>query len=123
MRGQRLNDLPCCDPERRSSHHKGIFFEVPYRNNLSFNGAPGQQSFTVDGQYSAGFPGNNPLLGRDPQLTNIPTDAFNIASARGRRRWTCRVSQWAASANAAECWGVQSNRYRYAVWDPWDCVN
>jgi hypothetical protein len=29
MRGQGLNDLPCCDLERRSSHHKGIFFEVP----------------------------------------------------------------------------------------------
>jgi hypothetical protein len=28
MRGQGLNDLPCCDLERRSSHHKGIFFEV-----------------------------------------------------------------------------------------------
>src|ERR1700730_100018 len=24
-----LNDLPCCELERRSSHHRGIFFEVP----------------------------------------------------------------------------------------------
>jgi len=24
-----LNDLPCCELERRSSNHKGIFFEVP----------------------------------------------------------------------------------------------
>ena len=31
MRGQGLNDLPRCEPERRSSHHKGIFFEVPIR--------------------------------------------------------------------------------------------
>jgi hypothetical protein len=31
MRGQGLNDLPRCELERRSSHHKGIFFEVPYR--------------------------------------------------------------------------------------------
>jgi hypothetical protein len=30
MRGQGLNDLPRCELERRSSHHKGIFFEVPY---------------------------------------------------------------------------------------------
>jgi hypothetical protein len=30
-----LNDLPCCELERRSSHHKGIFFEVPL-----FRGAP-----------------------------------------------------------------------------------
>ena len=29
MRGQGLNDLPRCELERRSSHHKGIFFEVP----------------------------------------------------------------------------------------------
>jgi hypothetical protein len=26
-----LNDLPHCELERRSSHHKGIFFEVPIR--------------------------------------------------------------------------------------------
>jgi hypothetical protein len=26
-----LNDLPRCELERRSSHHKGIFFEVPLR--------------------------------------------------------------------------------------------
>jgi pilus assembly protein Flp/PilA len=25
-----LNDLPRCELERRSSHHNGIFFEVPY---------------------------------------------------------------------------------------------
>jgi hypothetical protein len=25
-----LNDLPRCELEPRSSHHKGIFFEVPY---------------------------------------------------------------------------------------------
>ena len=31
MKGQGLNDLPRCELERRSSHHKGIFFEVPYR--------------------------------------------------------------------------------------------
>jgi hypothetical protein len=30
MKGQGLNDLPHCELERRSSHHKGIFFEVPY---------------------------------------------------------------------------------------------
>ena len=30
MRGQGLNDLPRCELEPRSSHHKGIFFEVPY---------------------------------------------------------------------------------------------
>ena len=29
MKGQGLNDLPHCELERRSSHHKGIFFEVP----------------------------------------------------------------------------------------------
>jgi methionine-R-sulfoxide reductase len=29
MRGQGLNDLPRCELERQSSHHKGIFFEVP----------------------------------------------------------------------------------------------
>jgi hypothetical protein len=29
MKGQALNDLPRCELERRSSHHKGIFFEVP----------------------------------------------------------------------------------------------
>jgi hypothetical protein len=29
MKGQGLNDLPRCELERRSSHHKGIFFEVP----------------------------------------------------------------------------------------------
>jgi hypothetical protein len=29
MRGQGLNDLPRCELEPRSSHHKGIFFEVP----------------------------------------------------------------------------------------------
>jgi Transposase len=29
MRGQELNDLPRCELERQSSHHKGIFFEVP----------------------------------------------------------------------------------------------
>jgi hypothetical protein len=31
MKGQGLNDLPHCELERRSSHHKGIFFEVPTR--------------------------------------------------------------------------------------------
>jgi hypothetical protein len=30
MKGQGLNDLPRCELERRSSHHKGIFFEVPF---------------------------------------------------------------------------------------------
>ena len=29
MKGQGLNDLPRCELERRSSHHKGIFFAVP----------------------------------------------------------------------------------------------
>jgi len=29
MRGQGLNDLPRCELERQSSHHKEIFFEVP----------------------------------------------------------------------------------------------
>jgi hypothetical protein len=31
MRGQGLNDLPRCELEPRSSHHKGIFFEVPFK--------------------------------------------------------------------------------------------
>jgi multidrug resistance efflux pump len=30
MRGQGLNDLPYRELERRSSHHRGIFFEVTY---------------------------------------------------------------------------------------------
>src|ERR1700693_5031017 len=29
MKGQGLNDLPRCELERRSSHHKVIFFELP----------------------------------------------------------------------------------------------
>ena len=33
MRGQGLNDLPRCELERRSSHHKGIFFEVPFSHS------------------------------------------------------------------------------------------
>jgi hypothetical protein len=38
MRGQELNDLPRCELERQSSHHKGIFFEVPngYKHGDSF---------------------------------------------------------------------------------------
>jgi hypothetical protein len=33
MKGQGLNDLPRCELERRSSHHKGILFEVPKRTS------------------------------------------------------------------------------------------
>jgi hypothetical protein len=33
MKGQGLNDLPRRELERRSSHHKGIFFEVPNENS------------------------------------------------------------------------------------------
>ena len=40
MRGQGLNDLPRCELERRSSHHKGIFFEVPYNKNSTLYRLP-----------------------------------------------------------------------------------
>ena len=35
MRGQRLNDLPRCELERRSSHHKGIFFRGAHLTNTA----------------------------------------------------------------------------------------
>jgi hypothetical protein len=47
-----------------------------YTNNLTFNGTPGQQSAIIDGAYSAAFPGNNPLLGTDPKLTNVGAANF-----------------------------------------------
>jgi hypothetical protein len=42
MKGQGLNDLPRCELERRSSHHKGIFFEVPKNSSEIHKDAVGR---------------------------------------------------------------------------------
>ena len=47
MRGQGLNDLPRCELERRSSHHKGIFFEVPL-SYMQYNDARTHLSLNKD---------------------------------------------------------------------------
>jgi Malectin domain len=49
-----------------------------FTNNLSFDGTPGHLAYTVDPAYAAAFPGNNPLLGKDPKLANAPAQDFHL---------------------------------------------
>src|ERR1700731_1204679 len=63
MRGQGLNDLPRCELEPRSSHHKGIFFEVPFGNTP----ATSVKAFFCD-----------PIIRND---SNIPAFTCNVSEA------------------------------------------
>ena len=57
-----------------------------WKNNLSFNGTPGQQSIQITNNppnnttYTNTFIANNPLLGTDPQLTNVTGNDFHPKS-------------------------------------------
>ena len=69
MRGQGLNDLARCELERQSSHHKGIFFEVPFSIFVRMNlPAPA-------GSYSVGFEPLR-LMRRRVRFKNFVTGAI-----------------------------------------------
>jgi molybdate transport system substrate-binding protein len=70
MKGQGLNDLPRCELERRSSHHTGIFFEVPTSGTgLTIEAARRRLGSLVFALAIAGATFTGPVFGRADAAT------------------------------------------------------
>jgi hypothetical protein len=120
MKGQGLNDLPRCELERRSSHHKGIFFEVP--GSFMHYGTPMPLSGTRDaapvgaevggiGERSLGYAENSKTMYAPLQGKVAGTDPQRADGATRSVLW-----MWDAEC---ETQIVEENGFKYLLmWTP-----
>ena len=84
MRGQGLNDLPRCELEPRSSHHKGIFFEVPYDNSENKIGEVTDLVLDNEGNVMTAVIGVGGVLGGGHKHVAVPFKELKISSRDGK---------------------------------------